>query len=67
MLFRSKAGAICMVEAPTIMLKAGGSKIVMNASGITIKGAKITIKADGSASFKAGGSIKIKGSNLGED
>ena len=62
-----KAGAICMVEAPTIMLKAGGSKIVMNASGITIKGAKITIKADGTASFKAGGSIKIKGSNLGED
>jgi type VI secretion system secreted protein VgrG len=62
-----KAGAICMVEAPTIMLKAGSSKIVMNASGITIKGAKITIKADGSASFKAGGAIKIKGSNLGED
>ena len=62
-----KAGAICMVEAPTIMLKAGSSKIVLNASGVTIKGAKITIKADGSASFKAGGAIKIKGSNLGED
>ena len=62
-----KAGAVCMVEAPTIVLKAGGSKIIMNSSGITIKGAKITIKADGSASFKAGGSIKIKGSNLGED
>jgi type VI secretion system secreted protein VgrG len=55
-----KAGAIYMVEAPTIVLKAGGSKI-------TISGAKITIKADGSASIKAGGSIKIKGSNLGED
>ena len=62
-----KAGAICMVEAPTIVLKAGGSKITMNSGGITIKAAKITIKADGSASFKAGGSIKIKGSNLGED
>jgi type VI secretion system secreted protein VgrG len=32
-----------------------------------MKGAKITITADGSASFKAGGSIKIKGANLGED
>jgi type VI secretion system secreted protein VgrG len=62
-----KAGAVCMVEAPTIVLKAGGSKIIMNSSGITMKGAKITITADGSASFKAGGSIKIKGANLGED
>ncbi|GAA4354397.1 type VI secretion system tip protein TssI/VgrG [Variovorax defluvii] len=62
-----KAGAVCMIEAPTIVLKAGGSKIVLDSSGITIKGAKITIKADGSASFKAGGSIKIKGANLGED
>lgn len=62
-----KAGAIYKVEAPTITLQAGSSKIVMDASGITIKGAKITIKADGSASFKAGGAIKIKGSNLGED
>ena len=62
-----KAGAITMIEAPTIVLKAGGSKIIMNSSGVTIKGAKITIKADGSASIKAGGSIKIKGSNIGED
>jgi type VI secretion system secreted protein VgrG len=61
------AGAICTVEAPTIVLKAGGSTITMNAGGVTIKGAKITVKADGSASIKAGGSIKIKGSNIGED
>ena len=65
--FKIKAGAVCVIEAPTIMLKAGGSKIVLSDGGITIKGASITIKADGSASFKAGGSIKIKGSNLGED
>jgi len=62
-----KAGAICMVEAPTIVLKAGGSKITMNSGGVTIKGAKISVKADGSASIRAGGSIKIKGSNIGED
>ncbi|SCX77829.1 type VI secretion system Vgr family protein [Nitrosospira sp. Nsp13] len=65
--FKIKAGATLLAEAPTIILKAGGSKIIMNSSGITIKGAKLTLKADGSASFKAGGSIKIKGSNLGED
>ncbi len=62
-----KAGATTIVEAPTIILKAGGSKIIMNSGGITIKGAKFTMKADGSGSIKAGGSIKIKGSNLGED
>jgi len=62
-----KAGAICMVEAPTIVLKAGGSKITMNSGGVTIKGAKISVKADGSASIRAGGSIKIKGSNIGKD
>ena len=62
-----KAGATTIVEAPTIILKAGGSKIIMNSGGITIKGSKITVKADGSASIKAGGSIKIKGANLGED
>jgi type VI secretion system secreted protein VgrG len=65
--FKIKAAAICMIEAPTIVLKAGGSKITMNSGGVTIKGAKITLKADGSASIKAGGSIKIKGSNIGED
>jgi len=32
-----------------------------------IKGAQISIKSDGSASIKAGGSIKIKGANIGED
>ena len=65
--FKIKAGAICMVEAPTIVLKAGGSQITMNSGGVTIKGAKITVKASGGASIKAGGSIKIKGSNIGED
>lgn len=65
--FGIKAAGTCQVQAPTIVLKAGGSTITMNSSGITIKGAKITIQASGSASFKAGGSIKIKGANLGED
>lgn len=65
--FRIKAGATCQVEAPTIVLKAGGSTITLNAGGISIKGAKITIRASGSASFKAGGPIKIKGATLGED
>lgn len=65
--FKMKAGATCMVEAPTIILKAGGSKIIMNSGGITIKASKITIKSTGGASFTASGSIKIKGSNLGED
>jgi len=64
---RIKAGSTCQIEAPTIKLKAGGSTITMNAGGITIKGAKITIEASGTASFKAGGAIKIKGSSLGED
>ena len=65
--YKIKAGATYLVEAPTIILKAGGSKIIMNSGGITIKGAKITIKSSGSGSFTASGSIKIKGSNLGED
>ncbi|MGE5152643.1 MAG: type VI secretion system Vgr family protein [Bdellovibrio bacteriovorus] len=65
--FKIKAGAVFMVDAPTIVLKAGGSTITMNSGGVTIKGAKITVKASGSASIKAGGSIKIKGSNIGED
>ncbi len=65
--YKIKAGATYLVEAPTIILKAGGSKIIMNSSGITIKGSKITIKSSGSASFTASGSIKVKGSNLGED
>jgi len=65
--FKIKAGGTCQVEAPTIVLKAGGSTITMNSGGITIKGSKITIQASGTASFKAGGAIKIKGANLGED
>jgi type VI secretion system secreted protein VgrG len=65
--FNIKAAATCTIEAPTIVLKAGGSKITMDSGGITIKGAKITIKSDGNASMTAGGSIKIKGTNLGED
>ncbi len=65
--FKINAGAICIVEAPTIVLKAGGSQITMNSGGVTIKGAKITLKASGGASIQAGGSIKIKGSNIGEN
>jgi type VI secretion system secreted protein VgrG len=62
-----KAGATCMVEAPTIILKAGGSKIVLNSGGITIKGAKINLNASGNVTVKGGGGIKLKGPSIGEN
>lgn len=62
-----KAGATAMIEAPTIILKAGGSKIIMNSSGITIKAAKINVKADGNVTVKGGGGIKLKGPTIGEN
>ncbi len=65
--FKVKAAGTAMIEAPTIVLKAGGSKIIMNSSGVTIKGAKVTIKADGDIGMKAGGSIKQKASTIGEN
>lgn len=65
--FKSKAGAVYMVEAPTIVLKAGGSQIVMNAGGVTIKGAKVTIKASGNVTVNGAGGIKLKGSTIGEN
>lgn len=65
--FKIKAGGTAIVEAPTIVLKAGGSKITMSSGGITIKASKITLKADGSVGVTAGGSIKLKGSNIGEN
>jgi type VI secretion system secreted protein VgrG len=65
--FKVKAGGKAMIEAPTIILKAGGSQIIMNSSGITIKGSKINIKANGNVALKAGGTVKVKGSNVGEN
>jgi type VI secretion system secreted protein VgrG len=62
-----KAGATATVEAPTIVLKAGGSKITMDSGGITIKGAKITQQASGKVTVKGGGGIKMKGPAIGEN
>jgi type VI secretion system secreted protein VgrG len=62
-----KAGGICMVEAPTIVLKAGSSKITMTSSGITIKGAKVLVKADGNITLDAGSGVKVKGGTIGEN
>lgn len=62
-----KAGATAMIEAPTIILKAGGSKIIMNSGGITIKGAKVTVKANGNLTLNGGGGIKLKGPTIGEN
>lgn len=62
-----KAGATITVEAPTIVLKAGGSKITMNSGGITIKGAKITQQASGNVTIKSGGGITLKGPTIGEN
>ena len=64
---RIKAGATTIIDAPTIILKAGGSKIVMNSGGITIKGAAVTVKADGNVTIKGGGGIKLKGPTIGEN
>jgi type VI secretion system secreted protein VgrG len=65
--FKIKAGAVCTIEAPTIILKAGGSKIIMNSGGITIKGAKVTVKGDGKVTINGGGGIKLKGPTIGEN
>ena len=62
-----KAGSTATIEATTIVLKAGSSKIVMDSSGITINGAKLTAKADGSCTINGGGGIKLKGPNIGEN
>jgi type VI secretion system secreted protein VgrG len=56
-----------MVEAPTIVLKAGSSKITMTSSGITIKGAKVLVKADGNITLDAGSGVKVKGGTIGEN
>ena len=49
------------------MLKAGGSKIIMNSGGITIKGAKVNVKASGNVTINGGGGIKLKGPSIGEN
>ena len=65
--FKIKAAGTTVIEAPTIILKAGGSKIIMNSDGITIKGAKINVKSDGTISINGGGGIKLKGPSIGEN
>ncbi|WP_343628429.1 type VI secretion system tip protein TssI/VgrG [Roseateles sp.] len=65
--FKTQAGASATIEAPTIVLKAGGSKIVMDSSGITIQAAKITVKASGKVDIKGSGGVNIKGAKVGEN
>ena len=65
--FQIKASGTAMIEAPTIVLKAGGSKITLNSSGVTIKASKVTIKGSGGVAINSGGSVKIKGSTIGEN
>ncbi|WP_431257438.1 type VI secretion system Vgr family protein [Roseateles chitinivorans] len=65
--YKTKAGASATIEAPTITLKAGGSKIVMDSSGITISAAKITIKASGTVGIKGSGGVAVKGAKIGEN
>ncbi len=62
-----KAGATTLIEAPTIILKAGGSKIIMNSGGITLKAAKVTVKANGKVCLDGSGGIKLKGPSIGEN
>jgi type VI secretion system secreted protein VgrG len=62
-----KAGATTTIEAPTIILKAGSSKIVMDSGGITINGAKLSAKADGTCTINGNGGIKLKGPSIGEN
>jgi type VI secretion system secreted protein VgrG len=66
-IYKLKAAGTALFEAPTIILKAGGSKIIMNSSGITIKGAKVTVKADGNVTINGGSGIKLKGPSIGEN
>jgi type VI secretion system secreted protein VgrG len=65
--YKTKAGASATIEAPTITLKAGGSKIVMDSSGITISASKITIKASGTVGIKGSGGVAVKGAKIGEN
>ncbi|WP_431261982.1 type VI secretion system Vgr family protein [Roseateles chitinivorans] len=65
--YKTKAGASATIEAPTITLKAGGSKIVMDSSGITISAAKITVKASGTVGIKGSGGVTVKGAKIGEN
>ncbi|MGH7070600.1 MAG: type VI secretion system Vgr family protein [Acetobacteraceae bacterium] len=62
-----KAGSMCVIEAPTITLQAGGSKIIMDSSGITLKGTKILSKADANIMLDAGSGVKVKGGAIGEN
>ncbi|HEY1397997.1 type VI secretion system Vgr family protein [Roseateles sp.] len=65
--YKTKAGGSATIEAPSITLKAGGSKIVMDSSGITISASKITIKASGTVGIKGSGGVAVKGAKIGEN
>jgi type VI secretion system secreted protein VgrG len=62
-----KAGSMCVIEAPTITLQAGDSKIVMDSSGITLKGTKIVSKAGNNITLDASSGVKVKGGTIGEN
>ncbi len=62
------AGAITMEAATSITLKVGGNSVVINQSGITVKGTQITITGDAKVQVKApmvnvngDGTVQIKG------
>jgi type VI secretion system secreted protein VgrG len=55
-------GAITIESKQSITLKVGGNSIVIDQSGITIKGIMITTDASGMATHKSGGIMTIQGS-----
>jgi type VI secretion system secreted protein VgrG len=65
--FKVKAGSMCVIEAPTITLRAGNSKIVMDSKGITLSGTKIVSKADNNITLDASSGVKVKGGTIGEN
>lgn len=55
------------IQAPKIVLVAGGSKITMDGGGVSIKAPKISVNGSGNVSIKAGGSLKATGATIGEN
>jgi type VI secretion system secreted protein VgrG len=47
------AGTVATIKARVIALKAGGSVVTIDDSGITIKGAKITLTGKGGINLRA--------------
>ena len=54
-------GAVTIESKQSITLKVGGNTIVIDPSGITIKGIMITTDANGMATHKSGGIMTIQG------